>query len=477
MGQNISIRQWNPLRHGRTRREDEVTVPNNQQTNSIAPNVERKADILKLNIDCLEDTFDYLPLEDLINIGETCKRMQLVAGYCFSQNYSGEAIWSIENDFRLNPHSWTMDMIHADYRSFFSFTISVKHFAPFIRLIQINSCKGFEYLLCAQSKLRRLKQIRISCMKLTQTEVDRMADVLSKVEVLSFYDCTLNVNELIANCPNLRRLELNECVTDLNWLDGKCPMLEYFKFQPRDMETIEKIPVFLKHNPNICKFATTANLFCWAARDFMENADDIKLDEFAIRFDYYTTVGFGPFCELLNALYERGVYKRLQMYVWGESLQEMIDQLAKVNGFTKLFICPQRLVTIPTLKSLEELYVNNSAKIIDTENMVNRLINLRRISFERANFNDVMPFVRRAPQLDKIRVDYLNGGIRFNQGTNIIDLRALNGERQQLPNARKITLYVQEKIYLATKWAMKETDLELIRLKRIESFEWQHDFN
>lgn len=72
---------------------------------------------------------------------------------------------------------------------------------------------------------------------------------------------------------------------------------------------------------------------------------------------------------------------------------------------------------------------------------------------------------------------YLQDGTQFSTFNNIFNLIALNNARRQLADAQKITIYVKEEIYLATKWAMKETDFDLIRIKRYESFEWHHDFN
>lgn len=58
----------------------------------------------------------------------------------------------------------------------------------------------------------------------------------------------------------------------------------------------------------------------------------------------------------------------------------------------------------------------------------------------------------------------------------VIDLHALNKEREKLPDAQKITPYIEEDNYLATKWAFGETDFGLIRMKKHTSYEWKHDF-
>lgn len=56
---------------------------------AVAANEEQTADILKLDIGCCEEAFEYLLPEDLVFMGKICKRLQRVAGHCFQQNYSG----------------------------------------------------------------------------------------------------------------------------------------------------------------------------------------------------------------------------------------------------------------------------------------------------------------------------------------------------------------------------------------------------
>lgn len=62
-------------------------------------------------------------------------------------------------------------------------------------------------------------------------------------------------------------------------------------------------------------------------------------------------------------------------------------------------------------------------------------------------------------------------------GHEDINLSIMNKERLNLPNAEKTTPYVKEYVFLTTKRTQLEIDLDLIKLKRIESFAWGHDFN
>lgn len=44
--------------------------------------------IFKLDIDCFNEIFEYLSMEDVHSVGKTCKTMQQVAGEYFRQNCS-----------------------------------------------------------------------------------------------------------------------------------------------------------------------------------------------------------------------------------------------------------------------------------------------------------------------------------------------------------------------------------------------------
>lgn len=77
------------------------------------------------------------------------------------------------------------------------------------------------------------------------------------------------------------------------------------------------------------------------------------------------------------------------------------------------------------------------------------------------NFNHAIPFIKHGTNLTKVRLEY-------HESKNAIDLFALNRERAKL-RAKKVTLYVNEAVYMATLWAMREIDLECIKIKRIAS--------
>lgn len=441
---------------------------NNHHANSaaVAVNQERSANILKLDIDCYEEAFDYFPLGDLISVGRTCKRLQQVAGHCYQQNYSDMPIFASEDGVEIFDFFEVLNQI------------DVNHFAPFIQKICFHK-PNFRTFFELKSKFCRLKEILICDFKLTDM-ISLKEIPIENLEVLCISGCELSYDfyEIIGRCTKLKRLEILNCKGKFSWLGQKYPALEHFKFDTQK-KLNERIPAFLELNPNIRTFATNLTFF-WENRNKMMSAN-IKLDDLGIRID---TINNGNLEKstsgLLNELYDRGFYRKLQLEIPYGINQEQMNRLGSLNALNKLFYpnsCGPDRITFPKLNNLEELYVDDSEHVVNFKMMVNVCINLKRIHFLLAGMDDIMPFIKRSADMQAIKVEVLGSVDNFNANIGIIiDLLALNKERSKLPDARKITLYVEERHYLATKWAIKEIDLEYIRLRRKQSFDWHHNF-
>lgn len=427
--------------------------------------LEQTAAILKLDIDCFEEAFDYLRLKDLVSVSETCKRLHQVAGYCFQQTYLGSAVCE---DNRRGIRSL----------QYGGTKFGVNNLLRFIQKIEIRS-EGFQHFFDARSELRLLNQIHIR--NLERADMDRMKKIyMGKLEVLRMEKCKLgeNIHEILDQCVRLRHLSIENCKTNFDWSNRKYPTLEYLKLESLSSKLIRGIAMFLELNPNIRKFAITS-ITLWENRDQFMSAN-IKLDELAIEVHCFDIVEWKTICDLLNELHKRGFYRKLQLYLVGTSgiqNRELIDQLTNVNELIKvLFFFFSDPFALSPLKNLEEIYVDRSKYIADLEILPYNLINFKRIHFYAASIDDIMPLIKRSVKMQRIKVDILEGGVHFNENTKVIDLLTLNRTREQLTDAKKMTLYVTDRIYLATKWAMKGTDFGFIRLKRLSSYEWHHDF-
>lgn len=153
-----------------------------------------------------------------------------------------------------------------------------------------------------------------------------------------------------------------------------------------------------------------------------------------------------------------------------------------------------RRFALSAFQTLEEISIPFSCCINDIEATADHLENLERILFYEADLDDIIIFIKKSRKLTKIKVTsfVLPGSIMKKtdqklifdgcdhagdlKTVNVINLPMLNAERAKLPNAKMVTLYVTEEVYLATKWTMKRTDFEFIQMRRNDSFEWDHDF-
>lgn len=201
-----------------------------------------------------------------------------------------------------------------------------------------------------------------------------------------------------------------------------------------------------------------------------------ELDELAIKILGHSSELH--FYRLLKELQERGAYKQLKVFVRSSELERhVVDKLAAFHStIVKLTGYFHSRVELGQLSSLEEISVQIDDKIIDFTDLLSICTNLQLVEFEWASSDDLLPLIRQAAKLKKMKVIDLENGTHFSETSKIIDLIALNNERETLAYAQKITFYVKEDIYLATKFALGETNFNLIRLQRIESFECDYEF-
>lgn len=446
-----------------------IDVASNDAGNAAAAaaaSTNQSADILKLDIDCFEEVFDYLTLADLISIGKTCKRLNQIIGHILQQYYSAVEVQC--GPLRIG----NIDQSNCCIQVAHKMSLYFDHSLPNFRKIQSN---------CP-----RLKRIHFQYIQLTRPKVEYLKETLRRIEVLQIIKSEIsgNIHEtVLAFCPKIRRLSITGTADDSNFEDTamdlfgqKYPTLEQFEFELSSKHLITELRHFLELNPNIRKMAISCTkLLRYAFEDSLMNAS-VQLNELAILVRFVDS----NLCQMMKILHERGFYKRFQLYLhFAEFNQENVDQLAPLNSLVKLYLgrsSYMHSVKLANLKSLEEICIFESDRISDLDALAIDLPYLERIHFIHAIFNDIWTFISRSRRVKKIRVDHLREGIHFNATQKVINLRSLNREREKLIRAQKLTIYVKEEIYVATKWAMGDTDLNWIRLKRIESFEWEHDF-
>lgn len=423
--------------------------------------VESSLNFHSLNVDCWEEVFDYLSLADLHAMGRTCKRMHRIAGSHFQQTYAAAHVVCKSDGIYVR-------------------CIQINGFVQFIQNISFYTDDLLCFRYVQSNSLDSLKKIRFCSITLTDEKVACLQSILAKVEVVEIFCCTMNgefYGNFLSKCPKLKRLTVKGFYgpgpligTANDWLLREYSQLEHLELTSMRVDyKIDELETFFHRNPHIRSFAIDSDSL-WNNRNLIMTAH-VKLDRLAIDSE---NVESDYFYRLLNELHAIGVYKKLQFYLLNID-ERTINPIASFAAMDKLY--SQLLdedVVFPSLANLKELCIGCTMNITDMNALAKALVNLEQIQFLVANSNQIVPFVRHSTKLTKIKVKSLEE--KTNREGNVLDLTAWNKQRAKLAGARKIVIYVEEDVYLATKWTLKDVDRSLIQLKRTESHESNHDF-
>lgn len=426
----------------------------------VDENNESTSPIFKLPIDCFVEIFEWLSLPDLQAVGQTCKWLHAVAGTYFRTNYSAAPIGCASNGIYLNG---------IKLNAFSEFIGSAS-----ILLYRIDDGR-FQYLNSKCSN-DAFKQLRLIFVNLTASNRDHIENVLKKIEVLEVSHCKVDdkfSSDFLSLCVNLTRLCVRNCEntesSNEQWLLQKHPKLEHLEWvdDEKDIKN-EQLEIFFEQNRNLRSFATSASIL-WDLRHSM----DVKLDDLAIDIDHFAATDLISIIELLYELHQRGVYQWLHLYTTSLQLsQTSVDNLAHLHGLVKIYLRNiSHDVSFFPLVNLKEFGIYLCSSFTACDKIARDSVNLERLYFWKAGIYNLVPFLRYSAKLKKIKVQHFEPGENF---ASI--LTTINAERANLSRAQKVTIYLDENIYLDFKWTTNSSDLGFIRIKRAESFEWQHHF-
>lgn len=331
--------------------------------------------------------------------------------------------------------------------------------------IHYNNISSFHYIHSHASEFKTVNRFRITNLLIDIESIELIKKLLPQLEYLQLDFCSDNgdIYELILkNCENLKQLYVESFSRDWNWLPHEYPKLEHLLLFPHSIR-LEELSSFFALNPNIQRFSTGASFF-WEHSDIFRDSN-IKLDMLELKEDGFLRDGFPSVMEFLNQLYEREFYKRLFISI--EHLHD-IAILASAKGLESLCIRELRENDdLSPLKNLKELVLCGS-NTVDMENLAKHLMKLQRLHIKDSIFDDITPFIRQSRILHKIKVS--------GDSSLVLNLTMLNEERSTLDGAWKITIYVDDDVFLNTKWMTKngDTDLEFIEMRRSNSY---YDWN
>lgn len=474
---NIQCAQKKKLNHYEDERSEAVyEFPETSAEESVG--------ILEMPIEIIEYIFDYLDIEELSAVSKTCKWMQQVARRSYHQNYSG--LYPYFDDLRGREiKNGIVDILRLGYKPNY---IEVDSFIPLFDKILISSHtitreRTLYKLNDLQSQFLQLKELSIIEIDMTNVNIGKMKEVLSKLEYLDIFRCKITdefLENLLNLAPNLKRLCLYWSPTENRWLERNYPNLEHCEIVS---ETFVPITVFLAHNPNIRKFGT--NLIILWKNIHLIKTGEINLDNLAVTVthnDCLHALNLRLFWQLLDEHRRSGIFKRLHLVYDGfdQFNQELVDGIVLSTAVERFYVGKHfrvegvALSELKFLANVDDFTFPDSRFIMDIETVATKLQSLKRVHFKRSNFNHVKLFIGRNLKLQEIRVDWFMNEVGMREELKVLNLVELNKERAKLRHAEKMTLFVKEPVYLATKRAKRETELEFITLKRTEALNDKH---
>lgn len=187
--------------------------------------------------------------------------------------------------------------------------------------------------------------------------------------------------------------------------------------------------------------------------------------------DYYGNLSSPEdLCSLLNQLHERGFYKRLHFCDFNLN-EDYYRHLTSLETLSVKYFEADCLCHLTQLKELI-LWKDDIDMEIEMELLAKSLVNLRSIFLNNALLDDVMQFIRHSICLSKIRIE-------FDKGHGALDLEKLNEVRKKLTGACKVIIYVTTDVFLLTKWAAKngELNLRMVEIRRADWYGWDHYYD
>ncbi|XP_031633831.1 uncharacterized protein LOC116347394 [Contarinia nasturtii] len=449
--------------HNQSHNEEPVAGPSNDES---------PPKIFKLNIDCFDEIFEYLNVKDLHSFGQTCKRMNKVAGEYFKQNYSSAEKFCEEDGIHT---------VYSDKDGVIDERIQTSGFHKFMPCISID-VDPYKYINSHISEFESTNHIFLSDLCINNETVERFKKLLPQLEILQSRHCAMDgdfYDLILKYCKNLRRIYVqnstvgNRINGEIKWLLQKYPKLERLELIPAVSCRIEELREFFVHNPNAQRFSTTS-AFLWRNADTFLNSkaklDILELKEFQFYTPYYSCGKhtLETPLELLNRLHEQGFYKRLYICIhWVD--EEESTSFASLNGLELLCISSfEKSYNLTQLTNLRELIIFDGSNSKDMDIIANGLTKLERLYIKWASIDEIMPFIRRSPKLNKIKFIPEDSGV-------VLNLAMLNEERAKLAGARKIIIYTRDDVFLATKWTTRngDTNLNFIEMRRADSYDWE----
>lgn len=416
--------------------------------------------IFKLNVDCCEEIIELLSLRDLYSLGQTCKPMRKVAGEYFKENYSATDIMlAANNSIEVNLQMSNVSQI--------SNIVKMSNFNEFTPKLVINFEKNHHKSMQIE-EFTSLKYLCLENGSINRRNINYIRKVLPIIEILEVASCEFDnlYENLLKFCTNLKSLcfrYFDSIEFRFDWLQQDYPQLEHLNLmRVLPIQYNDELLEFLKRHPNVQKLSIHS-IYLWTNREYFLKST-INLDTLEL---FHLPSNDQKEFELLNKLHENGFFKRLHLNEEILSYQNA-KQISALHWIEKLdsMMLDGGAYNLSHVKHLIVQFIKDS---FAAKQLAMGLEHVEQIYLEYATYEEMLPFLQYSPKLNKIK-------IKFSEGIpgGALNLKELNKLRKMVKGrAQKVTIYVDDEIFVKTKWAAENGNLnyDLVELKRIHSFE------
>lgn len=264
-----------------------------------------KTELMSINENCIEEILEWLPLNDLVSLTTTCKRMQGIVSRYFSRKYQTKRM-TVKMDKRQRIEFWPRELYVQRFREYFQ-NIGIRGRQPALFRHVGSICNK------APKKIRILE-----AEALTEMHGRCIEELLRNVEIIELEECSFVAefyDSFLKYCLNLKQLVIKsfkECTHSgikNKWLLQRYPHLKYlhwsFKKPPPD-----ELTTFFHRNPNVKSFG--AAKFPLEITKLLLNGG-IQLDELCLDIGFGVDLNMKQIFDSIDILHKQGLFNKLHM--------------------------------------------------------------------------------------------------------------------------------------------------------------------
>lgn len=442
---------------------------NGMATRSVVEKYQRPAgsndysppDIFKLDMDCFGESLDFLCLNELVAVGQTCKQLNQIAGYIFQLHYP-DAIAVLGN------------------KILYIGGIQVNSFIPYIRNIAMSYVTSDDVKFVASHRFDSLEHLQLARADLSASLMEGMKATLANLETVELVHCTFSTDlfeDILRFCVNIKRLVIVGHRHRIDtWLLQKYPSLEHCELDLISEQPVDALKVFFDQNSSVKKVSLSQRTL-WMNKTAI-SATNAKVEVLEICKIAGTMDDQDAFWNFVKELRDRGFYQQLHMRCDGYINSIHVSQNVPWNTLEKLHVrfnssFLNNIGIMPSLTNLNELHIDSNSNLLSESSanaVAKSLVQLERIHLCAASPMLIHPFIRHTRKLKTIHIAKLR---TEKQNGICVDgkiVKEWNKVRGLLAEARKVTIYIEEEMYLDIKWTLNETDFGLIKTRRYPSY-------